>query len=145
MHRYALTVFCVSLLLVCTAVGQRIRKSEVDDQSETFKHWWGTDLVWTFDDLPTEGSVAKTRIPYSGYIYPDRYGGTSDALRKYDRAFNSREMLPATNWEIDDTTGFKEPVAGVLGLLGVTDPCDEPDGRGWHPWRGGLRSPSCEW
>jgi len=78
-----------------------IKQEEIDYQSQNFKQWWDTDLVWKFDDLPEKGGVQKFRIPYSGFDYPDRGGGTMAVLRKYDRAFNRGADL-ATEWERED-------------------------------------------
>jgi hypothetical protein len=67
--------------------------------------------VWTFDQLPTKGGVPSGRTPYSGYIYPDRQGGTSAALRKYDRAFHGGRNL-ATSEENRDIQSSKKYVPG---------------------------------
>ncbi len=100
-------------LLAVSTVGASIPQADVEKQNEAFKTWWDTDFTWKFDDLPTEGSVPKFRIPYSGYIYPDTSGGTTNVLHKYDRAFGAR----AVSHERWDTTAFKEPVErrGFLG------------------------------
>jgi len=81
-----------ALILIVGSSGQysrygAIRQSEVKDQEESFKQLWDDEFVWTFDDLPSQGGVPEYRIPYSGYIYTDRAGGTASALAKYDRAF----------------------------------------------------------
>ena len=93
-------------LLAVSTFGASISKADLDQQDQSFKAWWDTDFEWKFDALPTEGSVPKFRIPYSGYIYPDTHGGTTKVLRKYDRAFRTR----AASHERWDTTAFKEPV-----------------------------------
>ena len=93
-------------LIVAVSVGQpaKIQQEEIDYQNEVFKQWWETDLVWNFDALPAKGSVPDYRVPYSGHDYPDRAGGTANASRKYDLAFNDRRPL-ATEWERQDTGG----------------------------------------
>lgn len=89
-----------------------IKQDEIDYQNQNFKHWWDTDLVWKFDDLPDKGGVEKLRIPYSGCDYPDRGGGTMAVMRKYDLAFNRGRNL-ATEWEREDV-GQRER----MGLFG---------------------------
>ena len=99
----------VSALLVLAALGQRsaptrngaIKADEISYQQQAFKQWWGDDLVLKFDDLPAEGKVGANRIPYSGHDYPDKAGGTVNALSKYDRAFNGGRGL-ATEFERRD-------------------------------------------
>lgn len=93
----------VSALLVLAALGQRsapvrygtIQADEISYQKQAFKQWWGDDLVLKFDDLPTEGKVPAYRVPYAGHDYPDRAGGTVNALYKYDRAFHGGRSLAA--------------------------------------------------
>ncbi len=110
-----------SLVLVLTATGQvrydryqgdrysnrdssdrygTIRKDELDYQKEAFQHWWGTELNFTLAALPAEGKVPDFRVPYAGHDYPDRGGGTVNAMQKYDRAFHRGSL--ATQWEHDD-------------------------------------------
>jgi len=101
-----------SVLLVAIAVGSMgglISQSEIKKHEDFFQKHWGTEFVWQLDELPEKGTVPKFRVPYSGYIYPDKQGGTKYALRKYDRAFNYGRSL-ATSHEQWDTTAFKEPV-----------------------------------
>ncbi len=104
------------LVLASVALGDVIPSSEVERQNATFQQLWQQDFDWKFDDLPLSGGVDSVRIPYSGYIYPDKQGGTVDPLKKYDRAFNGGRML-ATAHEQWDTTAFKEPVDGFFGKL----------------------------
>ncbi len=112
----------VALVLVLS-VGQTaapIKQEEVDYQNQVFQRWWETDLVWVFDDLPTEGEVPAFRIPYSGHDYPDRAGGTIEVMRKYDQAFNaSRRRGLATEFERHDTTAFTEPTTERRGIFGL--------------------------
>ncbi len=96
---------------------------EVEELNSTFQSMWGTELVWRFDDLPTKGNTPKHRVPYSGYYYPDREGGTAYALRKYDQAFN-RGRPAASSHERWDTTSFKERIPGLLGALGLKETPD---------------------
>jgi hypothetical protein len=95
-----------------------IQQEELDYQSQNFQKWWGADLIWRFEDLPTEGSVPKYRLPYSGHDYPDKAGGTTAVLRKYDVAFH-RGRSVATAYEQHDTTAFTEPTTERRGLLGL--------------------------
>ncbi|MBI2480094.1 MAG: hypothetical protein HYV60_16125, partial [Planctomycetia bacterium] len=76
------------LVLAGVALGDVIPNTEVERQNAVFQELWDRDFVWQFDDLPLNGGVDSIRIPYSGYIYPDKQGGTIQSLRKYDRAFN---------------------------------------------------------
>ena len=69
--------------------------------------------------------MSEGRLPYSGYYYPDIRGGTQNALRKYDLAFNGRR-LRATAFEQWDTTAFAEPTqverrGGLFGRRRITE------------------------
>jgi hypothetical protein len=101
----------IVLVIASTANAQSrtgaIRDQEVEYQNQCFERWWGTELVWKFDDLPKEGVIGAGRLPYSGYIYPDGGGGTTNALRKYDSAFN-RGTYSATSFEQRDISVHKE-------------------------------------
>jgi hypothetical protein len=61
--------------------------------------------------------VAQYRLPYSGYIYPDRNGGTVASMQKYDQAFHSGQF-PATAWEQWDNSAYDKPIAQRSGLFG---------------------------
>ncbi|MBP90100.1 MAG: hypothetical protein CMJ64_25900 [Planctomycetaceae bacterium] len=119
----------VAALVALSTVWQTLSDVQIAKQDEAFEQWWGTEFSWTFSELPAQGSVPKYRLPYSGYIYPDTAGGTINALRKYDRAFNGRRYAAARH-EAWDTTAFQEPVprSGGLGLFG-------------RRFGGGFRSP----
>lgn len=91
------------LLIAATAAGNNIPEDEVTQQERMFSDLWYEDFAWNFDALPTEGSVAASRIPYSGHMYLDKTGGTSQSMRKYDEAMNSHLGLVATGWEQGDT------------------------------------------
>jgi hypothetical protein len=104
------------LVLAGVALGDVIPKAEVEKQNATFQELWKRDFVWEFDDLPLDGGVDTVRIPYSGYIYPDKQGGTIESLKKYDRAFHGGKMLASAH-EQWDTTAFKEPVDSFFGKL----------------------------
>jgi hypothetical protein len=112
----------VALAVAVTSLGQygAIQQKEIDYQNQAFKTWWGTDLVWRFDDLPEKGSVPKFRVPYSGYDYPDRGGGTANALWKYDRAFNRGSGM-AVAYEQQDTSQTEETVrrGPIFGIFQV--------------------------
>ena len=107
----------VFLMVVANSFGATTPKPVVEKQNQVFEQFWGTDFEWKFDDLPTTGTVPNFRVPYSGYIYPDRGGGTSDALRKYDMAFHGGRSL-AVGFEQWDTTAFKKPTPrkGPFGM-----------------------------
>ncbi|HJN11981.1 MAG TPA: hypothetical protein QF564_25065 [Pirellulaceae bacterium] len=100
--RLVIVVSVVSVLL--TSIGQAgaIKKSEIEYQTQNFRQWWDTELQLQFSELPTSGKVPNFRVPYSGHDYPDRGGGTINALRGYDRAFHQGRPL-ATEWEREDT------------------------------------------
>ena len=99
------------------SLGGAIPKTDVQEQNQIFERFWGTDFVWKFDDLPAKGGASEERVPYSGAIYLDKYGGTASVLRKYDRAFHGGRML-ATAYEQWDTSTFQEPVSQPGGLFG---------------------------
>lgn len=92
------------LLFVCASasVGQEIWPEEVEYQTQNFEQWWGKPLVWKFADLPKNGMVPKERLPYSGYIYPDQFGGTEVVLRKYDLAFHRGQSVASAyeRWDV---------------------------------------------
>src|SRR5262245_57120576 len=125
----------VSLLLVTSSLAQYgppqrqygghgpVRKDELEQQQQAFKQWWGTDLVLTLADLPTEGKVPDFRLPYSGHDYPDRGGGTINAMYKYDQAFHRNQSL-AADYERRDISAHRggrsteeEPTRGLFGRL----------------------------
>lgn len=89
----------VSLLLLAAIAGQinsssgTMKPDELKYQQQAFKQWWEQDLVLKFADLPADGKTADFRIPYSGHDYPDKRGGTIDAMRKYDAAFSRGRPL----------------------------------------------------
>lgn len=101
-------------LAALSSVGQAIHPADKTMQNEVFERWWDAKFEWKFEKLPTEGSVEDFRVPYSGYIYPDSAGGTTSALRKYDRAFNGGRSS-AVSWERWDTTAYKERSRGPFG------------------------------
>lgn len=105
-------------LVAATVLGAPIPARTVEKHNQMFQKYWGTDFVWKFDDLPTEGKVPDYRVPYSGHIYLDRNGGTVNSLRKYDMAFNGGRML-ATAYEQRDTTSQVEPTPTRGGLFGL--------------------------
>lgn len=118
----------ISCLTMMAAVGQvsttPIPKDELSYQKQAFEQWWGQELVVKLSDLPTEGKVADMRVPYSGFDYPDRGGGTIPAMVKYDQAFHGGRML-ATEWERRDvgihkgrnSRSFPDLPQGRIGLF----------------------------
>lgn len=119
----------VFLIFVTSGFGAVTPKPVVEKQNRVFDQYWGTDFEWRFAELPTSGTVPNFRVPYSGYIYPDRAGGTEDALRKYDLAFHGGRSL-AVAFEQWDTTAYKKPTPrkGPLGLTWGTK-METPN---WH-------------
>jgi hypothetical protein len=66
----------VSVLLVSASLAQygppqryyghgAIRKDELEQQQQSFKQWWGDELVLKLSELPAEGNVPEFRVPYS--------------------------------------------------------------------------------
>lgn len=105
----------IIIALAVVASSERIPADEIQHQQDSFKVAFGdAEFVWKFDDLPKKGGVPKHRIPYSGYIYPDRQGGTTAIMRKYDAAFHGRQRK-AAEFEHWDSTAFKEKVPGLFG------------------------------
>lgn len=111
------TSVIVFLMFAIHSVGTTTPNTVANKQNEVFERYWGTDFEWKLEELPTSGTVPNFRVPYSGYIYPDRAGGTVDAMRKYDSAFHGGRSL-AVPFEQWDTTAFKKPTPrrGPLGM-----------------------------
>jgi hypothetical protein len=108
-----------------------LSRNEIKTQNEIFKQWWGSELQWRFDELPLKGKVPAFRMPYAGYIYPDKQGGCAYALRRYDMAFN-RGMGSAAAFERHDIAIHKDKVerpGGLFGLMTVRR-LDTPDWAG---------------
>jgi hypothetical protein len=105
------------VFIAATAHGASISRPDSEKQTQVFQRLWNDDFVWKFDDLPTTGDVPKHRIPYSGYIYLDKLGGTSEVLRKYDLAVNRNRSLPATSWEQSDTAEARGSGRGLASLF----------------------------
>ncbi len=133
--------FGLSLTLTSlTQSSEAITSEESSYQGEVYQKWWGQELVWRFDELPTTGGVPESRIPYSGHDYPDRAGGTIAALKKYDIAFHQGRDL-ATAFEQHDTTAFTEPTMERRGLLRLRRVQVERT-PGWHGHCNGWTSAS---
>jgi hypothetical protein len=117
-------------MLVATLLGATIPAKTVERHNELFQRFWGTDFVWKFDDLPASGKVPDYRIPYSGHIYLDRSGGTTNVMRKYDTAFHGGRMLATADEQRDIASGVKPTPkrGGLLGLRMVTS-METPN---WH-------------
>ena len=107
----------VLLIFAANSFGATTPKAVAEKQNRVFEQFWGTEFEWKFDALPTTGTVPNFRVPYSGYIYPDRGGGTENVLRKYDLAFHGGRPL-AVGFEKWDTTAFKQPTPrkGPFGM-----------------------------
>jgi hypothetical protein len=91
-----------------TGPGVPIPGNDRAHQDQVFQRYWGTEFVWRYDDLPSEGGVEEERIPYSGDIYLDRQGGTLNVMRLYDRAFHGGRVL-ATGHEQWDIDAYQQP------------------------------------
>lgn len=111
----------VAALVASSTVGQSLNQQTVETQNRAFKNLWATGFVWTFDELPDSAQVAEDRVPYSGYIYPDTHGGTSAALRKYDRAFDQADRAAAyERWDTSITEAVTRRVPYTRrGLFGT--------------------------
>src|SRR4029079_11526209 len=113
-----------------------IKKDELEYQQQAFKQWWGDDLVLKLSDLPAEGKVPEYRVPYAGHDYPDRAGGTINALVKYDQAFHRGRML-ATDFERQDVSAHRnsgEEEIVIRGMFGRVRTIRT--GRGTPTWYG---------
>ena len=93
-----IVVAAMSAILTAPANAQWIGTDVVETQNKAFKKWWNTDFEWRFDKLPTTVKIEDSRVPYAGYIYPDRAGGTGvvslDAVRPHGDE-HSREVSDA--------------------------------------------------
>ena len=94
----------VVAFVVAATTGASIPQAESGEQNTVFRKLWNEEFEWRFDDLPTKGGVPTERIPYSGHIYLDKNGGTSQVMRKYDESVNQNYSYPATAWENSDTS-----------------------------------------
>jgi len=126
----------LSLLLLTAVAGQlnstsgAFKPDELKYQQQVFQQWWEQELVLKFADLPADGKTPDSRIPYSGHDYPDKAGGTINAMRKYDAAFNRGRPL-AEEYERRDVGGHRgrfgfdndaPPRRGLFGrILGGRD------------------------
>lgn len=86
---------------------------ELTVTSQYFSSLWGEDVVTKLSDLPAKGKVEDT--PYSGFWYPEQYGGTNygrspygdpssiqaSPLLKYDAAFYDDGVRRASSWEYE--------------------------------------------
>lgn len=102
----------LSGLLGDVAFAQRVKPiqaEEVEYQTTAYKQWWNSDWDRKLKDLPTKGSVPEFRVPYSGHDYPDRGGGTIEAMKKYDSAYHRGEMMAARYEREDVRNGRKAP------------------------------------
>jgi len=109
------TFIAVSFVSVYAAP---IQKQESSYQDEAYQQWWGSKLERKLAALPLEGKVPDFRVPYSGFIYPDRSGGTDirqgrglSPLGKYDKAFNGGRGLAVSHERMDITSHLKRPNA----------------------------------
>jgi len=100
-----------------------IKKDELEYQQQAFRQWWGDELAVKLADLPAEGKVPDFRLPYAGHDYPDRAGGTINALYKYDQAFNRGRPMAAEFERMDVSAhrngGSEEVIRGPFGRMRV--------------------------
>jgi hypothetical protein len=75
-----------------------IAPRDVKQNNRVFNTWFGTELTWHYASMPKRASLPSYRMPYAGYIYPDKQGGCESVLWKYDRAFGTN----AVGWERHD-------------------------------------------
>lgn len=130
-------VTTLSFTLLLTALASApawagyIARSEVKEQNEHFQQWWETKLEWKAEKLPVKGRVPSYRMPYAGYIYPDKAGGCINVLGKYDRAFNWGRGSAAA-YERHDIAIHKDTVTRRGGLFGwrMVTRRDTPDWAG---------------
>lgn len=101
----------LTIVGIVSAVGvmraETFRTDVARNHSKNYRKHFGTGVEWRFDALPSDGTLDKDRLPYSGYIYPDKQGGTGVVLRKYDRAFH-RGMNLAAKHEVFDIESTRE-------------------------------------
>lgn len=79
---------------------------ELKTQQESYRKWWGTELVTRLADLPTASKLPDYRVPYAGHDYPDMIGGTVKSLAKYDQAFHGGQARAAEH-ERNDIAGHR--------------------------------------
>lgn len=139
-----MSAYVVTALIAASTLAQSgpqrgygtIKKDEIEYQQQAFKQWWNDDLVLKLADLPAEGKVPDFRSPYSGHDYPDRGGGTLNAMYKYDRAFH-RGQSRAAEYERMDISAHRnsrgDEEREVRGLFGRSRMVR---GRGVPSWYG---------
>jgi len=140
-----MSAYVISALLAASTLSQygpqrsysTIKKDELEYQQQAFKQWWDDDLVLKLADLPAEGKVPDFRMPYAGHDYPDRGGGTLQAMYKYDRAFH-RGQSRAAEYERMDISAHRNgrsdeemPIRGLFGRIRYAR-----GGRGVPTWYG---------
>jgi len=110
--------------------GGGINSKELQEQKEVYKQLWDADLVVKLADMPATGSVPDFRVPYSGHDYPDKAGGTLNAMVKYDRAFyrGQSKAYQAEREDLHFHTTVKSEGQEVVrrGLFGRVISIDRP-------------------
>jgi hypothetical protein len=122
----------VSILMVAASLAQysqpvrygTIKKEEIEYQQQAYQQWWGDELVLKLADLPKEGKVPTFRLPYCGHDYPDRAGGTVNAMYKYDQAFHRGRPMAAEFERMDvrahrEAGGGEREVRGPFGRIRI--------------------------
>ena len=97
--------------------------AEINGEKEFYANLWQKDFTVKLTDLPASGTVPADKIPYSGFWYPQKTGGTNlrlkqgdpSPLEKYDKAFNGG-TTKAASWEKEKhTVAASDPSAGWAG------------------------------
>jgi hypothetical protein len=95
---------------------------EIGFGSDFYYRAFDQTFTRNFNQLPKTGEVPAEKRPYSGYWYPERFGGTgltltdgTSALQKYDQAFFDGENK-AVAWEkANHTVAATHPTASWAG------------------------------
>ncbi len=93
--------------------------SEIHSRAKFFYQVWKKPLIHKYGDLPLTGAVADEKRPYSGWWYPEKFGGTDvgspSALKKYDDVFHDG-VSTAAKWEHEHhTRAATDPDANWAG------------------------------
>lgn len=109
---------CVVIASTLTVFAAPIPRKESENLDKVHQRWWGSKMERRFEELPKKGMVEKYRRPWSGHIYPDKFGGCINVLRVYDRAFHYGRPL-CVNYERRDIEIHKSPQERRGPLLGI--------------------------
>ena len=106
----------LSALLPSLALAWPVQRADVKKNNDVFQRCYQTHLTWHLETLPKKASVPKYRMPYAGYIYPDKIGGCEGVLWKYDQAFHGGRGI-CVGWERNDIAIHKERPEGARGWM----------------------------